>query len=186
MIKGRYGIIAHVAALWGKERYLKMGIKLFMLWPIFSDDGVLAQPESEKTGHLWLFYAARRRSKMAPRVLTTTNSMGTLALAASIPFLTIMGRPEQQGTSMTMVVTRLIPATLKISANLAIYSSTWSNFGHPTITVLPSRKSWCKEGNANGTQSATTSKSAPFKNGALGGIKRICTGQWDSADAASP
>ena len=60
------------------------------------------------------------------------------------------------------------PAALKISANLSMYSWTSSNLGQPIMTALPSRKSRCRLGKATGTQSATTSRSAPLRNGRRG------------------
>ena len=56
--------------------------------------------------------------RISPRVLTTISSKGISLPAASIPFFTIAGRPEQQGTSITIVVTLLIPAVVKMSVNL--------------------------------------------------------------------
>jgi hypothetical protein len=53
----------------------------------------------------------------SPRILITFSAKGIFFPEASMPFLTINGRPAQQGTSITTVVMLLISAVLKISAN---------------------------------------------------------------------
>jgi quinolinate synthase len=55
-----------------------------------------------------------------PRVLMVTSRLGMSTPACCIPFLTIMGRPLQQGTSIIMVVTLFTPAVSNISANLSM------------------------------------------------------------------
>ena len=55
--------------------------------------------------------------KTSPRVLMITWLRGIFLPANSNPFLTIRGRPWQQGTSIVTTSIDLMPATLKMSAN---------------------------------------------------------------------
>jgi len=54
---------------------------------------------------------------MSPLVLIAISSMGMSFPAASMALFTIMGRPEQQGTSIIRAVMLLMSATLNISVN---------------------------------------------------------------------
>lgn len=120
-----------------------------------------------------------------PLALTVTISTGMFFFARVIACCIMRGIFEQHGTSMMRMVTLWMPAVLNISANLLMYSSVSSNLGHPRSTVLPLRKSRWKFGQATGVQSEATRRSAPFKKGAVGGTRLICTGQWERADEIS-
>ncbi len=128
------------------------------------------------------------RPNIWPLVLTTTSSTGMSAPEISRPFLTIIGNPEQQGTSITTVVMLLMPALRKTCANLSIYFWASSSFGHPIITALPFRKSRCRLGKATGTQSARTRRSAPFKTGlsAAPGESELASGSRPMPVAGHP
>ena len=55
--------------------------------------------------------------KISPEVLMITWLMGIFLPDDSNPFLTIRGRPWQQGTSIVTTSTDFIPAVLKMSVN---------------------------------------------------------------------
>jgi hypothetical protein len=74
--------------------------------------------------------------------------------------------PPQQGTSILRQVNFLIGVVPKISVNFARYCVASSSLGQPISTFLPGRNFSWNPGVAKAVQSAATSRSASFRNGA--------------------
>ena len=108
--------------IWACSRYhtttnITRAMSPFMIWSPFLILSVL--------GHDTLFSSlppphSYERFRISPLVLSITSSSGLSLPAASIPRLTMEGSPAQQGTSITTVVTLLMSAVLKMSANLSM------------------------------------------------------------------
>ena len=74
---------------------------------------------------------------MLPSVPIVTVLTGTSFFDPSSAFLTIMFRPEQQGTSILTTVMSLTSLRLNISVSLSIEAWTSSSFGQAMRVTLP-------------------------------------------------
>ncbi len=110
----RLGIEQFIDEKGGSQGFFCIGAKKIVVW---RSAGKL--DHVQRVGHDPKINSCHISS---PLMLMTFSFREIFLPEACTAFLTMNGRPEQQGTSITTVETLFIPAVLKISVNLAIYS----------------------------------------------------------------